>query len=52
MGFYKGNWISIVRLFPYSGCKFLAFEIMRSRLSDSRGKLSYLSLLIAGLRFC
>lgn len=48
-GFWKGNGIACVRLFPYNAVQFASFTKLKLLMSDPRtGKLSPLNALIAG----
>jgi len=38
-GFWKGNLVACVRLFPYSAIKFYAFDLMKRYVSDDKGNM-------------
>ena len=45
--FFKGNGISILRLFPYSGVKFFVFEGIKGKF-EGHGRASHMQVLFAG----
>mmetsp|Transcript_20438 Transcript_20438/g.35131 ORF Transcript_20438/g.35131 Transcript_20438/m.35131 type:complete len:376 (-) Transcript_20438:943-2070(-) len=45
---FKGNGAACLRLAPYSGTKFMAFEYFKSMLTDDDGKVSNTSRFVAG----
>jgi len=47
-GFWKGNGIACVRLFPYNAVQFATFTKLKVYFSDEKGKLSPLNALVAG----
>jgi solute carrier family 25 protein 43 len=47
-GFWKGNGIACVRLFPYNAVQFATFTKLKVMMSDPNGRLSALNAMIAG----
>jgi len=47
-GFWKGNGVACLRLFPYSACKFFVFDEIKKVIADDKGKLSPQKSIVAG----
>jgi solute carrier family 25 protein 43 len=47
-GFWKGNGIACVRLFPYNAVQFATFTKLKLYLSDQNGRISPLNAMVAG----